>query len=66
MNKAISVGLIIGGAVLIIWGFNVLHSFDSKVSQFFSNTPSDKAIWLFVSGTVLAIAGLIGALRKGD
>jgi hypothetical protein len=68
MNKGLSVALLIVGIVLIIWGVNALESFSSELSRVFTGSPSDKAVWLLVSGIVAAIVGLFGLLRgaKGN
>ena len=62
MKKGISVALLVVGIVLVLWGFNALDSFSSDVSQFFTDSPSDKAVWLLVSGFFAAIVGLFGLL----
>ncbi len=38
MNKLISLGLIVGGGILIYFGMNALESFSSDVSRFFTDT----------------------------
>ena len=63
MNKALSVALVVVGAALIIWGVTAWGSFDSKVSRFFTGSPSDKAIWLLIGGVAAAAVGLFGLLR---
>ena len=63
MNKGLSVALLIVGIVLIVWGVNAMESFSSDLSRIFTGSPSDKAVWLLVSGTVAAIVGLFGLLR---
>ena len=68
MNKGISVALLLVGVVLVIWGVRASDSFSSDVSRFFTDSPTDKAIWLLVGGIVTAVVGLFGILRgeKGD
>ena len=68
MNKGISVALLVVGVVLVIWGVRASDSFSSDVSRFFTDSPTDKAIWLMVGGIVAAVVGLFGILRgeKGD
>lgn len=68
MNKGISVALLVVGIVLLIWGVNVMDSFSSDVSRFFTGSPTDKAVWLLIGGVVAAIVGLFGLLSgsKGD
>lgn len=64
MNKAISLALLVGGLVLLIFGFNASESFGSDVSRFFTGSPTDKAVWMLVGGVVLIVTGLIGLLRR--
>jgi len=68
VNKGISVALLVVGVVLVIWGVRASDSFSSDVSRFFTDSPTDKAIWLMVGGIVAAVVGLFGILRgeKGD
>ncbi len=63
MSKIISLALLVGGIVLIILGVNATNSFTSDVSRFFTGSPTDKAVWMLIGGSVAAIVGLTGALR---
>ena len=63
MNKIISIALLVGGVVLMIFGFQATNSFSSDVSRFFTGTPTDKAIWMLIGGLVAAIVGLTMTLR---
>jgi hypothetical protein len=64
MNKIISLVFLVGGIVLIIVGFNATNSFSSDVSRFFTGSPTDKAVWMLIGGTLAAIIGLTGTLRS--
>jgi Protein of unknown function (DUF3185) len=64
MNKIISLTLLIGGVVLMIVGINATNSFGSDVSRFFTGSPTDKAIWMLLGGTVAAVVGLVSTLRS--
>ena len=63
MNKPISLALLIGGIVLIIYGVSASESFGSDVSRFFTGSPTDKTIWLFIGGLVAAGIGAAGLSR---
>jgi hypothetical protein len=65
MNQSIYLALLVGGVVLIVLGVSSMNSFSSEVSQFFTGSPTDKAVWLLVGGLVAAIVGLVGTLRGG-
>ena len=66
MSKLLSLALLVGGIVLIVVGFNATNSFGSDVSRFFTGSPTDKAIWMLIGGTVAAIIGLsVAQLETG-
>jgi hypothetical protein len=62
-HRIISIAILIGGIVLIIFGINAAESFNSDVSRFFTGNPTDKAIWMLIGGIILASVGLFGTLR---
>ena len=63
MNKAISLALLVGGIVLIIYGVSASDSLGSSFSRFFTGNPTDKTMWLLIGGIGAAVAGLFGVLR---
>jgi hypothetical protein len=63
MNKAVSLALLVGGIVLIIYGVAAADSIGSDVSRFFTGNPTDKSIWLLLGGIIAAIVGSAGLLR---
>ncbi len=65
MNRIISLALLAGGVVLIVFGISAADSFNSQVSEFFTGSPTDKAIWMLVIGIILVVAGLGGTLYGG-
>ena len=64
MNKIVSLALLAGGIVLMIIGINATNSFSSDVSRFFTGSPTDKAVWMLLGGTVAAVVGLVSTLRS--
>lgn len=64
MKKAISSALLIGGLLLLYFGYNEYQSIQSEINEFFTGSPSDQAVWMLVGGAAAAIAGLIGLLKK--
>jgi len=64
MNKIVSIALLAGGVVLMIFGINATNSFGSDVSRFFTGSPTDKAVWMLIGGTVATIVGLVLTLRS--
>ena len=65
MIKALFAALLVGGIVLIVFGFQSLHSFGNDVSRFFTGSPTDKTMMLFVGGAIAAAAGLVGLVFAG-
>lgn len=65
MNKPLSIALLAGGIVLIIFGINASSSLSSDVSRFFTGSPTDKAMWMIIGGVVAVVAGLFGLARSG-
>jgi hypothetical protein len=63
MDKTISLVILAGGILLVIFGVNASNSFSSDVSRVFTDAPTDKAIWMLVSGVVVTIIGLAGLVR---
>jgi hypothetical protein len=63
MNKAVSLALLAGGILLLIFGVSATQSFSSDISRFFTGSPTDKAIWMLIGGAVLSIVGVVGLLR---
>ena len=63
MNRAVSLALLAGGILLIIFGIMASTSFTSDISRFFTVSPTDKAIWMLVGGVVASVVGAVGLLR---
>ena len=63
MNRIISLALLVGGIILIIYGVNASESLSSDVSRFFTGNPTDKTIWFLIGGVVAAAIGLGGLVR---
>jgi len=52
--------LIATGAVLLVMGLLAMDSFSSDMSRFFTGTPTDKSVWMFVLGLVAMAVGVSG------
>jgi uncharacterized protein DUF3185 len=64
MNKIVSLALLAGGVVLIIFGISAMNSFSSDVSRFFTGSPTDKSVWMLIGGITAASIGLTMTLRS--
>jgi len=64
MKEIISVALLVGGLLLLYFGYDEYHSFSSNVDQFFGGAGSTKAIWMMVGGAAATVGGLVGLWKK--
>lgn len=64
MNKVLSAALLVAGIVLIVWGVRASESLSSDLSRFFTGSPTDRAIWFLLGGSVAAVVGLFGLVRR--
>ncbi|MBP8120871.1 MAG: DUF3185 family protein [Burkholderiales bacterium] len=62
MIKAVSLALLAGGILLVIFGATAMNSASSDISRFFTGAPTDRAIWMLVGGIVMLVAGLAGLM----
>jgi len=63
MNKAISLALLVGGIILIVFGAAASDSTASGFSRFFTGNPTDKTMWLLIGGAVATAVGAVGLFR---
>ena len=64
MNRLISIVILAAGVVLIIYGISASHSFSSDVSRTLTGSPTDKTMWLFGGGAILAVVGGFGLFGR--
>jgi len=55
----ISLGLIVIGAMFIVYGGIVMESFHADMPGMFANLPSRHAVWMLFVGTIATFAGLL-------
>lgn len=63
MNRLVSLALLTGGIILIVYGVAASDSISSEFSRFFTGNPTDKTIWLLIGGTVATLIGATGLVR---
>jgi len=63
MNKAVSLAVLAGGILLLIFGIDAYNSSGSDISRFFTGSATDKSMWMLVGGVVVTVLGLVGLLR---
>ena len=64
MNRIVSLALLVGGVVLLVFGITATESFGSDVSRFFTGSPTDKAVWMLIGGIVATVVGLGLTMRN--
>lgn len=63
MQKMISAALLVGGLILLYFGYQEMQSLGNEVNEFVTGSPSDRSIWMMGGGAAIAIAGLVGLVR---
>lgn len=64
LSQPISLLLIALGVALLFLGVRAYDSNSSDFARFFTDHPTDKAIWTLIAGSVALIAGIVG-LKNG-
>lgn len=57
MNKFFGLALLVVGVVLLAFGISASESVGSDFSRLFTGKPTDKSIWLLLSGIVCSVVG---------
>ncbi len=66
MNKPISLALLIGGVIALVYGAAASDSISSSFSRFFTGSPTDKTMWLLIAGAIATAIGATGLLRRSN
>ena len=43
--------------MLLVWGYNISHTVGSQVKEAVTGSPTDRAVYFYISGAVLSILG---------
>ena len=62
--KIISIILIVVGAGLLIWGYQLSGSFGSEMSKAFSGSAPEGVMWRYIAGAASLIAGAYLFFKK--
>ena len=62
MSKVISLAVLAGGILLLIFGMIEYNSTGSEISRFFTGSTTDKTMWLLIGGVILTVLGGGGIL----
>ena len=63
MNKPISLALVVGGIILIVYGVAASDSIGSGFSRLFTGSPTDNTMWLLIGGAIATVVRGSGLLR---
>ena len=63
MSKPLSLALLVGGIILLIYGASASDSIGSSFSRLFTGNPTDRTVWLLIGGAVATALGAAGLLR---
>jgi len=59
MQKFIGIICLVGGVLLLVWGYKIAQSVGGQFQQVFTGSPGDKPMWFYIGGAVLATAGVL-------
>lgn len=60
MNKSISLAILAGGIMLLLFGVSEMNSVNSSISRIINGAPSDRVIWMLIGGVMMTVAGAAG------
>jgi len=63
MNPLLSIALIVIGIILLSYGLISSDSLASRFSNFFAGHPTDKTVWLCLSGGIILLLGIGTMIR---
>lgn len=63
-NKIIGIVLLVVGVALLVWGYNISQSLSGQLSQTFSGSPGDKAMFMYIGGAICAALGIFSLVKK--
>ena len=66
MNRILTLGLLVVGVVLIVYGINASNSVGSSLSRLFTGAPTDHTVWLLIAGIVAAASGAGGLMSPSS
>ena len=64
MPKIIGLVLIVVGAGLAIWGYQMSGSIGSQLNQAFTGSPSDKVMACYIGGAASLVVGVFLLFKK--
>jgi len=62
LHRIVGVIVVIVGVVMLVMGIRAYESFGSQISEFFTGSPTDRAVWLTIGGVVAILVGATVAM----
>jgi uncharacterized protein YjeT (DUF2065 family) len=62
--KIVGIALVVLGAGLALWGYDLSGSFGSQVTQAVTGSDTDKVMTLYISGAVSLVVGVYLLAKK--
>jgi hypothetical protein len=62
--KAVGIALIVLGAGLIVWGYQLSDSVQSELTETISGSMPDEVMYRYIGGAVSVVVGLFLALQR--
>jgi uncharacterized membrane protein YidH (DUF202 family) len=59
MKMILGIGLLLIGIILLYFGYNEYNSMSSEISEVFTGSPSDNAVWYLTGGAGATIVGVL-------
>lgn len=59
MKKILGIGLLLVGIILLYFGYNEYNSMASEISEVFTGSPSDNAVWYLAGGAGASLVGIL-------
>jgi hypothetical protein len=66
MNKVTAITLIAVGVVLAVYGIGSSDSVSSSFSRLLTGAPTNKTLWLLISGGIALAIGVTGFFRGSN
>tara|TARA_R110002096_G_scaffold61293_1_gene152326 strand:- start:102 stop:305 length:204 start_codon:yes stop_codon:yes gene_type:complete len=57
-NKVIAIALLVTGAGLAVWGYQLSDSLGSMLNKAVTGSDTDKVMGLYIAGAVLSVIGV--------
>jgi hypothetical protein len=64
MIRLVGLVLLVGGAGVAYWGYQMSQSFASNISQAFTGSLPDGVMYRYIGGAISGVAGLFLVMKK--